>query len=199
MYVTHIDSWGLGKNCTKKRVSHLLCRSKERGAIGKVSKLGGDGKVVDVERIQNYLKRTNKDIQIVVAEQTVDTDAEISPEASTSTNLDSKDTGTNPSCSQRSPSIESSEHGNYELNCPYLPWMTRFRLIEDFPKYIFYPRLGVHVTNYSSVVLCTKVTRWDFDHTLPRTRRDHAQCTATVASITYRPISRFLCINLPIK
>lgn len=158
MYVARIESWGLGKNCTKKRVLDFHGKNNERVHNSKIVKLGGEGKVIDEKRIQNYLKRKNKDIELGAAENIVYSDAEISPETSTSTDSNSGPSEIHTNSSLRSSSTESSKNENYEVFCPYLPWKKKFRLIEDFPKYTLSLRLSGHVTDYSLVAPHTKET-----------------------------------------
>jgi hypothetical protein len=137
MYKTHLAAWEFAKNYTEKRVRSLLHQKRERDAVGKVSKFGGEGEKVNFRRIEEYLKRKKSVKEFVSTEddKIVRADVEIST-ASAPKNLSDQDSRPNLAPSQRPGSPQPPASSNYEHNCPYQPWPNMFRLIEEFSKYL---------------------------------------------------------------
>src|SRR6266536_6342972 len=128
MYVTRFDTWGFEKNCTEKRVSSLLHQKRDGDSTGATSKLRRTGKVVNGQRIERYLKRKNKDLKMSSAtdkEEIATTDVKRSPHALTLANSQSPDTGSTPTYSQHSPSVQPYTFGEYEPNCLFRQWDNR--------------------------------------------------------------------------
>ena len=124
MYVTHLAAWDFVKNYTEARVNKLLHQKRERDAVNKVSKFGGEGKRVDFQGIEKYWARKKKGVETFIAadeEGAMRTDVEISTDS--------------PPPRDRHPPPQPLTHGDYEHNCPYRQWTKKFRLIEKFPKY----------------------------------------------------------------
>ncbi|PQE19083.1 hypothetical protein CJF30_00007439 [Rutstroemia sp. NJR-2017a BBW] len=122
MYVKHLETWGFEKHCTKKRVIQQLRQKTERNAVNKISKIGGEERKMDPQRIEKYLARTKKAVEISLA-----VEREV--------NVGSIDEASMPSPPRDpSPSTHPSAHEDYEHNCPYSQWTKKFRLIEEFPN-----------------------------------------------------------------
>lgn len=142
MYKTRIKTWGFAKNCTTTRVSSLLHQKKERSAIEKSSKLGSEGKRVELSRIEKYLKRKKQSLEeftIVEKEGARSDDIDMPAPPSAPDNLCGPDTQPDLAHVQRSPAPQPPSNDHYEHNCPYQPWTKKFRLIQKFPKYLFTP------------------------------------------------------------
>jgi hypothetical protein len=158
MYKTHLGEWGFAKNYTEKRVKSLLHQKKERNAVGKMPQFAKEGKAVDRQRIAKYLKRKKKTVEEFC-------DAEKPTSSLPPRNLLGLDAHPNLTHSQRPRSPQSSDVGSYEYNCPYRPWTKKFRLTEEFSKYVFYPESTMYRWLTPSGTWCTKGTRLDTTHT----------------------------------
>ena len=139
MYVTRLDAWGVEKNCTRKRLSSLLHQTEDKDSLGTISTLGNAGKGVDRRRIEKYLKRTKKDVEMpLVAEEQIPVTPTVksSPLGLGSADPQSPDTDSTPTNLQHPPFVQDSRSdGEYESKCLFRQYRNRFRLIENFPKY----------------------------------------------------------------
>lgn len=124
MYVTHLAAWGFAKNYSEGRVNKLLRKKRERDAVSKVSKFGGEGEKVDFQGVEKYLNRKAKGVGTLIAAE---------EGGAVRTNI--KVSTYSPPPRDRHPPPQPLIHGDYEHNCPYRQWTKKFRLIEKFPKY----------------------------------------------------------------
>jgi len=188
MYKTHLGEWELAKNYTEKRVKSLLHQKKERNAVRKVPQFAKEGKAVDRQRIAKYLKRKKKTVEEFC-------DVGMPTSSLPPRSLLGPDVHPNLAHSQPPFSPQPSAGGSYESHCPYRPWAKKFRLIEEFPEYVFYPESTMYRWLTPLGAWCTKGTRSDTTHTSMWTRRDHAHRTAYVASPKDRTLLPLWCIN----
>jgi hypothetical protein len=150
MYVTRLDTWGIRKNCSKKRVSSLLHPKRDGDAMSTISKLGNADKGFDLQRIEKYLKRTNKDVEIPFAideHMIATTNVERGPHPLRVADSRSPNTGSISTDSLHSPFVQQCTYDKYEPNCLHRQWNNRFRLIEKFPKYNSHGKLTIYVAN----------------------------------------------------
>lgn len=124
MYVRRLATWGFAKNYTEARVTKLLHQKGGRDAVDKVSKFGGEGEKVDIQRIEKYLTRKKKTAGISVA-----VEKEVAVRSSDEASMLSPPR-------DRHSSARLPTHGDYEHNCPYSQRTKKFRLMEEFPRYI---------------------------------------------------------------
>ena len=130
MYKTRLEDWGLTKNCTEKRVQSLLHQKAMRDAVGKVRQ-SNEGKSVG-QKIAKYLKRKKKSLEEFC-------NVEMRTSSPPPRNPPGPDAHPNPVHLSRSLSPQTLAFRSYEDNCPYRPRDKKFRLIEKFSKYVFYP------------------------------------------------------------
>jgi hypothetical protein len=78
---------------------------------------------VDVRRIEEYLKRTKTSLSAFIAEENEESAGAGITAATRAISLDEPES-----------SVQQPIGGEYEPDCPYRLWTTKFRLIEESPE-----------------------------------------------------------------